>query len=92
MRITVEHDGAVTDITEGVQVLYDAMVATMDWTSGLLDRSEVLATWTLASACGFDLEAYREFPCDVCQHPAYRHQAQFIAWDGHPCTAEGAPS
>mgnify|MGYP003421936913 CR=1 FL=1 len=91
MKITVENDGVVTDITEGVQILYDAMVATMDWTSGLLDRHEVLATWNLARACGFDLEAYHNFPCDTCLHPAYHHAAHFVAWDGHPYTAKDAP-
>lgn len=92
MKVTVENDGVVTDITEGVQILYDAMVSTLDWASGLLDRREVLATWTLARACGFSLEAYYNFPCDECQQPEYAHQQPYVKWDGHPYAAEGRPA
>jgi hypothetical protein len=91
VRITVEKDGVVTDITEGVQILYDAMVSTLDWGSGLLDKHEVLATWALARACGFGTEAYLHLPCDICQRPSYNHGRWVIGYDGHAYKVEGAP-
>lgn len=54
MKITVTHDdGTTTDVTEGVQVAYDAVRSSLDWGSGFLDTEEVDAVVGLAVACRF---------------------------------------
>jgi hypothetical protein len=52
-QIAVRVDGAETDITGGVKVLYDSMLASDEWYGGLLCTREVLAVARLGRACGF---------------------------------------
>lgn len=47
-------DGATEDITEGVQVLYDLVIQSMDWGSGFLTVEDVQPVVALARACGFE--------------------------------------
>jgi hypothetical protein len=53
MRIELVDGDTRTDITEGVKVLYDNVVGSMDWGSGFLGYDEELAILKLAAACGF---------------------------------------
>lgn len=46
-------DGRRTNITEGVQALYDLVIQSMDWGSGFLSMEEVVPIYDLARACGF---------------------------------------
>lgn len=46
-------DGDPTDITEGVQALYDLVIQSMDWGSGFLSIEDVEPIAKLAKACGF---------------------------------------
>lgn len=43
----------IIDITEGVQVMYDALIGSMDWGSGFLANDEAVAILRVAQACGF---------------------------------------
>lgn len=45
--------GEESDVTEGVQCLYDMYMATMDIGSGFICMEEALAIHALAVACGF---------------------------------------
>ena len=75
MRIIVEHDdGARIDVTEGVQVCYDAATSSMDWGSGFLASDEIRAIQTLAIACGFDVEEYSFTECSGCGHEQSWHR------------------
>lgn len=56
MKITVlvqGESGEITDITEGVRVMYDAVLGSLDWQSGFLDLEELEALGQVADACGF---------------------------------------
>jgi hypothetical protein len=48
-------DGTETDVTEGVQVLYDHMVSSMDWGSGFLTVEDAKGIIEIAQACGFEM-------------------------------------
>ena len=59
--IATRDDGTTTDITEGVQVLYDTVLQSMDWSSGFLDHEEQSGIIRTGIACGFpDAEKYLE--------------------------------
>lgn len=59
--IAVSDEGTETDITEGVQVLYDTVLQSMDWSSGFLDYEEQSAVIRTGMACGFpDAEKHLE--------------------------------
>lgn len=51
--VAIDDDGVERDVTEGVQVMYDAIYSSMDWGSGFLDAEEVFAILAVARACGF---------------------------------------
>lgn len=53
LRIYVETENGPTEITEGVQVLYDHLVHSMDWGSGFLSVEDVEPILDLAETCGF---------------------------------------
>lgn len=46
-------DGDETDVTEGVQVLYDLVIASMDFRSGFLTYEDALPVVILAELCDF---------------------------------------
>lgn len=46
-------DGVETDVTEGVQALYDQYMGTMDIGSGFVCLEEALVIYELAKACSF---------------------------------------
>jgi hypothetical protein len=46
-------DGTEVNVTEGVQVLYDTVIASMDWGSGFLTVEDALPIVQIAKACGF---------------------------------------
>lgn len=47
-------DGTSVDVTEGVQVLYDHVIQSMDWGSGFLTVEDIEPILTIAEFCGFD--------------------------------------
>jgi hypothetical protein len=54
VRVIARHsDGTETDVTEGVQALYDHCVASMDWGSGFLSVEEAAGIILIAQKCGF---------------------------------------
>ena len=80
MRIIVQRDdGTEVDVTEGVQVVYDALYHSMDMSSGFLDTHELAAMWRLARAAGFEEPSRADFACATCGHRLDWHA-------GGPCT------
>lgn len=51
--VAVLPNGSEHNITEGVQVLYDNVIQSMDWGSGFLTIEDVEPIVTLAKLCGF---------------------------------------
>lgn len=53
---------SVTDVTEGVQALYDLVLNSMDWASGFMSVDDAVPIATIARVCGFgqldEVEAY----------------------------------
>jgi len=65
-KIFVEgEDGTKTDITEGVQSMYDLLVGSMDWGSGFICLEDAIPLAHLAKACDFkaweEAEKYIKF-------------------------------
>jgi hypothetical protein len=54
----VNDDGTIVDVTEGVQVCYDLLVASLDWGSGFLSTEESKQVLDLARAAGFAHPSY----------------------------------
>ena len=46
-------DGSEVDVTEGVQVLYDHVIGSMDWGSGFLTVEDAIPIAEIARVCGF---------------------------------------
>jgi hypothetical protein len=46
-------DGTETDVTEGVQALYDLVIGSMDWGSGFLSVEDARPVVHVAKTCGF---------------------------------------
>jgi hypothetical protein len=44
-----------TDITEAVEMMYDLVLNSMDWGSGFLETSEMIAVAKLGRLCGFEI-------------------------------------
>lgn len=64
LRIMLEHGNAAPqDVTEAVQIIYDALYHSMDAGSGFLDKAEEDALRELARLAGFEPP---RFPGDVC--------------------------
>ena len=63
LHVFVRHaDGTETDVTEGVQVLYDTVIASMDWGSGFLTVEDAEPIVAVAKACQFNgWEAAQEY-------------------------------
>lgn len=60
--IYVHHpDGELVEITEGVQVLYDLVTASMDWGSGFLSIEDVAPMLKVSDACGFGEDDVRDY-------------------------------
>ena len=58
VRVIARHSrGTETDVTEGVQALYDHMVQSMDWGSGFLSIEDAKGVIEVAQACGFVMPA-----------------------------------
>ncbi|MBC7680450.1 MAG: hypothetical protein H7233_15905 [Pseudorhodobacter sp.] len=87
-RIIVrKDDGTETDVTEGVKVLYDHTVTSMDWGSGFLEVEDAAEVITVALTCGFlvpetaqeQFEDYavtdqrREWTCIDCGRRVFHH-------------------
>ncbi len=54
MKIVVKHeDGSETDITLGVQSMYDLLHGSMDWGSGFISLEEAIPIAEMVKACGF---------------------------------------
>jgi len=49
-----DDDGTETDITEGVQALYDLVISSMDWGSGFWTVEDATPVAKLARVCGFE--------------------------------------
>lgn len=78
-------DGTETDVTEGVQSLYDMYMSTMDIGSGFICMEEALAIHALATACGFkNIEEIDKYVAEIRQqhrerewrnrHPNYKYE------------------
>ena len=69
MRIDLtDDDGQVHDVTEAVQIVYDAMLNGMEFGSGMLDTQEVDALRRLAGIAGWDPVEYDLDDCASCGH------------------------
>ena len=47
-------EGTETDITEGVQAMYDLLINSADWGSGFLTMEDALPIAHLAKVCSFE--------------------------------------
>lgn len=54
IRVYVRDGDGETDITEGVQALYDLVIGSMDWGSGFWTAEDAAPVAKLARACGFE--------------------------------------
>ena len=55
MKVIVRNeDGTETEITEGVQALYDMVIASQDWGSGFWSYEDAVPVAVVARACGFE--------------------------------------
>jgi hypothetical protein len=54
MQVVVRKDGTETDITEGVQALYDLVISSMDFRSGFWSFEDAVPVAVLGRACGFE--------------------------------------
>lgn len=61
------------DVTEAVQIIYDALHASMDFGSGLLDTAEVQALRRLSMAAGWEPITYNLDRCRSCGHQRNEH-------------------
>ena len=50
----IADDGTQTDVTEGVQALYDLVVSSMDWGSGFWTYEDALPVVNIARLAGFE--------------------------------------
>ena len=50
----VAEDGTRTDVTEGVQAMYDLVTGSMDWGSGFLSYEDAVPVGAVARLCGFE--------------------------------------
>ena len=78
-RVYVKNDdGTETDITEGVQAMYDRLVGSLDWGSGFITLEDALPLADLAKACGFEqweeAEKYVEFARKEAEEKKQREQ------------------
>jgi len=51
--VHIADDGTQTDVTEGVQTLYDLVIGSMDWGSRFLSYEDAIPVVEVAHACGF---------------------------------------
>lgn len=68
-------DGSEVDITEAVQIVYDALHASMDFGSGFLDTSEVDAMRVMTKAAGWEPLEYNLDVCQTCGHRRNEHRS-----------------
>jgi hypothetical protein len=68
-------DGTLTDVTEGVQALYDLVITSMDWGSGFWDWEEALPVGLIGRLGGF--EKIGEVERYIAQR---RHEEEAAAW------------
>jgi len=89
--VATDDDGNRHDITDGVAVIYDAIVCSMDWGSGFLDVEQATEITKVGIACGFatiqeaedQLLAYVRSvsgPCLTCGQRVFAFRRQI---DGH---------
>lgn len=70
-----------TDVTEAVQIIYDALYHSMDAGSGFLGTDEEDALRDLARIAGFEYPKFESDPCKSCGHERSSH-----GWGGeHQC-------
>lgn len=67
-------DGELVEITEGVQVLYDLVTASMDWGSGFLSVEDVSPMLAVSRACGFGEDDVRDYMISRRQDEIVRGQ------------------
>jgi hypothetical protein len=51
--VHLAEDGTQTDVTEGVQALYDLCISSMDFRSGFWSSEDAIPVGTMARLCGF---------------------------------------
>lgn len=73
MRIVVEKFDHVVDVTEAVQIVYDALIGSMDYGSGFLDTNEKRAMRRLADIAGFSPPEFEDDGCYDCGHERQWH-------------------
>lgn len=75
--VHIADDGTQTDITEGVQALYDLVLASMDWGSGFLSYEDALPVAKVGRLFGFEQSEEAERYLRQQQHSM--EQAKFLA-------------
>ena len=75
LKITLHHGTAAPqDVTEAVQIIYDALYHSMDAGSGFLDTEEQDALRHLASVAGFEPPRFMDDRCK-CGHVSGMHSS-----------------
>jgi hypothetical protein len=69
-------DGTETDITEGVQALYDLVISSTNWGSGFLSAEDARPVALLARVCGFEQAEEAERYLREQEHS--EQQAEFL--------------
>lgn len=92
MRVKVyarDEDGNETEITEGVQAMYDLVIGSMNWGSGFWSAEDALPVAKLARICGFprveEAERYLAAQMESEEQQSFllRHkEAREGVWDG----------
>lgn len=77
LRITAHGPNGEVDITDGVQVIYDQLVGSMDWGSGFLSTEEVATIRAVAAVCGFEQIPYQHDRCVECSHDRGDHRPHY---------------
>lgn len=85
----IDDDGNRHDVTEAVQVIYDALHSSMDFGSGFLDAGEAQAMHQLATVAGWEQPTYDGDVCATCGHTRSYHRAMseysaayWAEWEG----------
>lgn len=85
MNIVARDDeGREQDVTQGVQALYDLLIHSMDWGSGMLSAEDARPIALLARACGFKHSPEAERYLREREHN--EQQTEFIRKRQHEAT------
>jgi hypothetical protein len=88
MTKRIEAEG--TDITEGVQILYDIAHSSMDWGSGFLDNEEVEAVVRLAVFMGWQVPSLPDNSAPMVSVAGKFPEVYEVTFRHFPATKYGA--